>query len=80
MAGLGVAAEGSDDPLGSLEWQRRESPALLSDLAAITGGTGFLGGFLVDALLRAGWRVRVLARREAVFPAGVEVVQGLETK
>ncbi len=45
-------------------------------LAAVTGGTGFLGGPVVEALLRAGWRVRVLARREAVFPGGVEVVRG----
>ena len=33
LAGLGVAAKGSDDPLGSLEWQRRESPCLPYALA-----------------------------------------------
>lgn len=31
-------------------------------LAAITGATGFLGGYLVDALTAAGWRVRILNR------------------
>ncbi len=28
--GLGVAAKGFNDPLGSLEWQQRGSPALLA--------------------------------------------------
>ena len=33
-------------------------------LAAVTGATGFIGRHLVDALARAGWRVRLLLRRE----------------
>lgn len=37
-------------------------------LAAVTGGTGFLGRHLVRALAEAGWRVRVLARRDPVHP------------
>jgi len=33
-------------------------------LAAVTGATGFIGRHLVPALVQAGWRVRMLARRE----------------
>jgi nucleoside-diphosphate-sugar epimerase len=33
-------------------------------LAALTGATGFIGRQLVDALAQAGWRVRLLLRRE----------------
>ncbi len=49
-------------------------------VAAITGGTGFFGPYIVAALARAGWRVRLLARRDPVHPllAGIplELVRG----
>lgn len=49
-------------------------------LAAVTGGTGFLGQHLVRALADAGWRVRILARRDpaSAFWDGFapEVVRG----
>ena len=37
-------------------------------LAAVTGATGFLGQHLVRALGAAGWRVRLLARRDPTSP------------
>jgi len=37
-------------------------------LAAVTGGTGFLGRAVVVALARRGWRVRLLARRNPAHP------------
>jgi uncharacterized protein YbjT (DUF2867 family) len=44
----------------------------------VTGGTGYLGGPLLTALLARGHTVRALARRgsESRLPAGCEVVQG----
>ncbi|CAN5465070.1 NAD-dependent epimerase/dehydratase family protein [soil metagenome] len=43
-------------------------------LVAITGATGFIGRHLVVALSRAGWRVRLLMRRDPAEPArrGIE--------
>ncbi|MCB5943894.1 NAD(P)-dependent oxidoreductase [Acidocella sp. KAb 2-4] len=38
-------------------------------LAAVTGGTGFLGVHLVTALAQAGFRLRLLARRAPAHPA-----------
>ena len=40
----------------------------------VTGGTGFLGRFIVDELLRNGEQVRILARN----PAKVKVINGFE--
>ena len=37
-------------------------------LAAVTGGTGFLGRFIVAALIEAGWRVRMLVRSDPIHP------------
>ena len=49
-------------------------------LAAVTGATGFLGQHVVRALADAGWRLRILARREPASPfwSGLtpEVVRG----
>jgi nucleoside-diphosphate-sugar epimerase len=49
-------------------------------LAAVTGATGFLGGYIVDALAKGGWRVRTLVRRKpGEQPPGVstpEIVVG----
>jgi len=40
----------------------------LTRVAAVTGGTGFLGRAVVAALVRNGWRVRLLARGNPAHP------------
>ncbi len=49
-------------------------------LAAVTGGTGFLGRYVVAALAQADWRVRLLTRRDPSHPlladTPVEIVLG----
>ncbi|TDP74614.1 NAD-dependent epimerase/dehydratase family protein [Roseateles toxinivorans] len=50
-------------------------------LVAVLGGTGFIGAYTVEALLRLGYRVRVMARgaanlQEVFYRAGVEIVRG----
>ncbi len=40
-------------------------------LVAITGSTGFIGRHLVVALAQAGWRVRLLLRRDPDEPTWV---------
>ena len=49
-------------------------------LVALTGGTGFVGSHVAEALLRAGYRVRALVRRPAapgwLKGMDVEVVEG----
>ena len=42
-------------------------------LAAVTGGTGFVGSHIVAALAQAGWRVRLLARRAPLHPLLAEI-------
>jgi len=42
--------------------------AAQTKVAAITGGTGFLGRFIVSALIEAGWQVRLLVRSEPIHP------------
>lgn len=49
----------------------------MSRLAAVTGGTGFIGRHVTPALAAGGWRLRLLVRRQAAAtPAGAEVVAG----
>ncbi len=40
----------------------------MAPLAALTGGTGFVGRHIARALVAQGWRLRLLARRDPVDP------------
>src|SRR3954447_1643348 len=52
----------------------------MSETAFVTGGSGFIGGRLIERLVRDGWRVRALARSSAaatrVEELGAEAVHG----
>jgi len=51
----------------------------MSDLAVITGATGFIGGHLLEHFSQSGWRVRALSRRppdKTPQSAGVDWVYG----
>jgi nucleoside-diphosphate-sugar epimerase len=50
----------------------------MTDLVAVTGGTGFIGRRIVATLGTAGWRVRALARRRdpVLEGSGAEIVRG----
>ena len=37
-------------------------------VAAVTGGTGFLGRYIVADLIKAGWKVRLLVRSDPIHP------------
>src|SRR5918912_3156930 len=62
---------------------RRRLARMLTDLersAFVTGGSGFIGGRLIERLVADGWRVRALARSDrsagAVEEVGAEAVRG----
>jgi nucleoside-diphosphate-sugar epimerase len=42
---------------------------MTAPVAALTGGTGFLGRYIAQALVEAGWRLRVLIRQAPDHPA-----------
>lgn len=49
----------------------------MSRIIAVTGGTGFIGGMLIDYLVSAGWGVRALARPHSA--GRIPNLPGLET-
>ena len=50
------------------------TPTPAGDLVALTGGTGFIAGFLISALLDAGWRVRASVQTPEDRPEVVDTV------
>jgi nucleoside-diphosphate-sugar epimerase len=60
--------------------QKRNPRGSIHMRVCVTGGTGFIGGALVDRLLREGASVRVLARpsprADALAKRGAEVIRG----
>ena len=89
VAALGVALFGLRD-LGTAGRSVRLAPAPAAPLAAalsghksilVTGGTGFIGQRLVEALVAAGHEVTVLTRgraKAAAMPAPVRIVTALD--
>lgn len=55
---------------------QKTSKKKTSQLIALTGGTGFLGGHVIDSLLEAGFRVKALTRRPQPDREGVIWVEG----
>jgi nucleoside-diphosphate-sugar epimerase len=47
-------------------------------VAALTGGTGFLGRYIAQAFSEAGWRIRLLARRDPTHPMLARIPLELE--
>lgn len=47
----------------------------MTRLAAITGGTGFVGSHLVETLYAEGWDLRLLTRREPALTLGVRSIE-----
>lgn len=47
----------------------------MKPLAAVTGGTGFLGRHVLNTLTEAGWRLRLLVRSDPDLAAGADPVE-----
>lgn len=68
-------------PASQVEEQKQPEPAKDGPVVAVLGGTGFIGSYTVKALLKNGYRVRVMARGVAnlqpvFYQSGVELVRG----
>ena len=49
---------------------------MAAKLATVFGGSGFIGRYLVQRLARAGWQIRIPARRPDSAPA-IRITVGL---
>ena len=56
----------------------------MGETAFVTGGSGFIGGRLIERLVAEGWSVRALARSDAaharVEALGAEAVRGVRIR